>query len=215
MKTFKFKTNLKCNNCVAKVKSQLDITDEIQSWSIDLKSPDRILTIKAKDEKAVASVERILAEAGYLAEVYPVESYITKNDKTMKDVKKESDKQSKPTTIKGCGCGNTEKPGKSQKMANDETTEDDIQGASNYERAESDQSKGVFPNRQRLIIKLWMSLSRMTIRTPKTTSPIIWMRLKEESETLDDHPKPYGTTENSPDFPGRRKIYSSLLDNNT
>ena len=56
MKTFKFKTNLKCNNCVAKVKSQLDITDEIQSWSIDLKSPDRILTIKAKDEKAVASV---------------------------------------------------------------------------------------------------------------------------------------------------------------
>lgn len=41
MKTFKFKTNLKCNNCVAKVKSQLDITDEIQSWSIDLKSPDR------------------------------------------------------------------------------------------------------------------------------------------------------------------------------
>ena len=131
MKTFKFKTNLKCNNCVAKVKSQLDITDEIQSWSIDLKSPDRILTIKAKDEKAVASVERILAEAGYLAEVYPVESYITKNDKAMKDVKKESDKQSKPTTIKGCGCGNTEKPGKSQKMANDETTEDDIQGASN------------------------------------------------------------------------------------
>ena len=83
MKTFKFKTNLKCNNCVAKVKSQLDITDEIQSWSIDLKSPDRILTIKAKDEKAVASVERILAEAGYLAEVYPVESYITKNDKAI------------------------------------------------------------------------------------------------------------------------------------
>ena len=172
MKTFKFKTNLKCNNCVAKVKSQLDITDEIQSWSIDLKSPDRILTIKAKDEKAVASVERILAEAGYLAEVYPVESYITKNDKTMKDVKKESDKQSKPTTIKGCGCGNTEKPGKSQKMANDETTEDDIQ-ITNGQKVTN--RKGFLPNRQRLIIKLWMSLSRMTIRTPKTTSPIIWM----------------------------------------
>ena len=159
MKTFKFKTNLKCNNCVAKVKSQLDITDEIQSWSIDLKSPDRILTIKAKDEKAVASVERILAEAGYLAEVYPVESYITKNDKAMKDVKKESDKQSKPTTIKGCGCGNTEKPGKSQITNGQKVTN----------------RKGFLPNRQRLIIKLWMSLSRMTIRTPKTTSPIIWM----------------------------------------
>ena len=169
MKTFKFKTNLKCNNCVAKVKSQLDITDEIQSWSIDLKSPDRILTIKAKDEKAVASVERILAEAGYLAEVYPVESYITKNDKTMKDVKKESDKRSKPTTIKGCGCGNTEKPGKSQKMANDELIENDDQNAKDNLSDYMDE-------------------------------------LKEESETLDDHPKPYGTTENSPDFPAEGKF---------
>ena len=172
MKTFKFKTNLKCNNCVAKVKSQLDITDEIQSWSIDLKSPDRILTIKAKDEKAVASVERILAEAGYLAEVYPVESYITKNDKTMKDVKKESDKQSKPTTIKGCGCGNTEKPGKSLMMRLPRTIFRELQ-ITNGQKVTN--RKGFLPNRQRLIIKLWMSLSRMTIRTPKTTSPIIWM----------------------------------------
>ena len=205
MKTFKFKTNLKCNNCVAKVKSQLDITDEIQSWSIDLKSPDRILTIKAKDEKAVASVERILAEAGYLAEVYPVESYITKNDKTMKDVKKESDKQSKPTTIKGCGCGNTEKPGKSQKMANDETTEDDIQGASNYERAESDQSKGIFAQ-QKAYNKTMDELIENDDQNAKDNLSDYMDELKEESETLDDHPKPYGTTENSPDFPAEGKF---------
>ena len=105
----------------------------------------------------------------------------------MKDVKKESDNQSKPTTIKGCCCGNTEKPGKSQKMANDETTEDDIQGASNYERAESDQSKGIF--------------AQQTKAYNKTMD-----ELKEESETLDDHPKPYGTTENSPDFPAEGKF---------
>ena len=205
MKTFKFKTNLKCNNCVAKVKSQLDITDEIQSWSIDLKSPDRILTIKAKDEKAVASVERILAEAGYLAEVYPVESYITKNDKTMKDVKKESDKQSKPTTIKGCGCGNTEKPGKSQKMANDETT-DDIQGASNYERAESDQSKGIFAQQTKAYNKTMDELIENDDQNAKDNLSDYMDELKEESETLDDHPKPYGTTENSPDFPAEGKF---------
>ena len=203
MKTFKFKTNLKCNNCVAKVKSQLDITDEIQSWSIDLKSPDRILTIKAKDEKAVASVERILAEAGYLAEVYPVESYITKNDKTMK---KESDKQSKPTTIKGCGCGNTEKPGKSQKMANDETTEDDIQGASNYERAESDQSKGIFAQQTKAYNKTMDELIENDDQNAKDNLSDYMDELKEESETLDDHPKPYGTTENSPDFPAEGKF---------
>ena len=205
MKTFKFKTNLKCNNCVAKVKSQLDITDEIQSWSIDLKSPDRILTIKAKDEKAVASVERILAEAGYLAEVYPVESYITKNDKAMKDVKKESDKQSKPTTIKGCGC-NTEKPGKSQKMANDETTEDDIQGASNYERAESDQSKGIFAQQTKAYNKTMDELIENDDQNAKDNLSDYMDELKEESETLDDHPKPYGTTENSPDFPAEGKF---------
>ena len=204
MKTFKFKTNLKCNNCVAKVKSQLDITDE--SWSIDLKSPDRILTIKAKDEKAVASVERILAEAGYLAEVYPVESYITKNDKAMKDVKKESDKQSKPTTIKGCGCGNTEKPGKSQKMANDETTEDDIQGASNYERAESDQSKGIFAQQTKAYNKTMDELIENDDQNAKDNLSDYMDELKEESETLDDHPKPYGTTENSPDFPAEGKF---------
>ena len=189
MKTFKFKTNLKCNNCVAKVKSQLDITDEIQSWSIDLKSPDRILTIKAKDEKAVASVERILAEAGYLAEVYPVESYITKNDKTMKDVKKE-----------------TEKPGKSQKMANDETTEDDIQGASNYERAESDQSKGIFAQQTKAYNKTMDELIENDDQNAKDNLSDYMDELKEESETLDDHPKPYGTTENSPDFPAEGKF---------
>ena len=179
MKTFKFKTNLKCNNCVAKVKSQLDITDEIQSWSIDLKSPDRILTIKAKDEK---------------------------NDKTMKDVKKESDKQSKPTTIKGCGCGNTEKPGKSQKMANDETTEDDIQGASNYERAESDQSKGIFAQQTKAYNKTMDELIENDDQNAKDNLSDYMDELKEESETLDDHPKPYGTTENSPDFPAEGKF---------
>lgn len=71
MKTFKFKTNLKCSNCVAKVKEQLDAASEIQSWNIDLKSPDRTLTIEADDEKAVGLVEKILTDAGYRAEVCP------------------------------------------------------------------------------------------------------------------------------------------------
>ena len=71
MKTFKFKTNLKCNNCVAKVKEQLDAASEIQSWDIDLKSPDRTLTIEAEDEKVVGLVEKILTDAGYRAEVCP------------------------------------------------------------------------------------------------------------------------------------------------
>lgn len=71
MKTFKFKTNLKCNNCVAKVKSQLDEADEILNWSVDLKSPERILTVEAKNDEAVELVKQILSQAGYRSEIYP------------------------------------------------------------------------------------------------------------------------------------------------
>ena len=53
------------------------------------------------------------------------------------------EKQKREKTAVG-GCGGSEKPGKSQRMQQDETTENDIVGASNYERAESDQSKGMF-----------------------------------------------------------------------
>ena len=124
----------------------------------------------------------------------------------MKDVKKEADKQSKPTTIKGCGCGNTEKPGKSQKMANDETTEDDILGASNYERAESDQSKGIFAQQTKAYNKTMDELIENDDQNAKDNLSDYMDELKEESETLGDHPKPYGTTENSPDFPAEGKF---------
>ena len=124
----------------------------------------------------------------------------------MKDAKKESDKQSKPTATKGCGCGNTEKPGKSQKMANDETTEDDIQGASNYERAESDQSKGIFAQQTKAYNKTMDEIIENDDQNAKDNLSDYMDELKEESETLDDHPKPYGTTENSPDFPAEGKF---------
>lgn len=71
MKTFRFKTNLKCNNCVSKVKDQLDSASEIKSWSVDLKSPERIMTVEVDNEEAVTLVEKILADAGYRSEVCP------------------------------------------------------------------------------------------------------------------------------------------------
>lgn len=49
-----------------------------------------------------------------------------------------------PEITAGCGCKGKGQLGKSQRMQDDKTTEDDIVGASNYERAESDQSKGIF-----------------------------------------------------------------------
>lgn len=71
MKTLKFKTNLKCGNCVAKVKSQLDEADEIVTWSVDLKSPERILTVELEEMGDSTTIEKILAGAGYKATPCP------------------------------------------------------------------------------------------------------------------------------------------------
>ena len=91
-------------------------------------------------------------------------------------------------------------------MANDETTEDDIQGASNYERAESDQSKGIFAQQTKAYNKTMDELIENDDQNAKDNLSDYMDELKEESETLDDHPKPYGTTENLPDFPAEGKF---------
>ena len=70
MKTFKLKTSLKCNNCVAKVSEQLDSAAEIESWSVDLKSPERIKTYEGNDAEAVCRVKKILSDARFTAEIY-------------------------------------------------------------------------------------------------------------------------------------------------
>ncbi len=40
-----FRTNIMCNGCIAKVKPVLDHAEGVASWSVDLKSPDRLLTV--------------------------------------------------------------------------------------------------------------------------------------------------------------------------
>lgn len=70
-RTLKFKTNLKCGNCVAKVKPQLDEVKEIVEWSVDLKNPERILTVELDEAGDAAVVEKILAAAGYKATPCP------------------------------------------------------------------------------------------------------------------------------------------------
>ena len=70
-RTLKFKTNLKCGNCVAKVKPQLDEAKEIVEWSIDLKDPERILTVELEETEDAAGIEKILADAGYKATLCP------------------------------------------------------------------------------------------------------------------------------------------------
>ncbi len=67
METLKFKTNIKCDACVAKVTPGLNETVGEGNWKVDLQDPERTLTIESenpREEQVIAS----LRQAGYTAE---------------------------------------------------------------------------------------------------------------------------------------------------
>lgn len=66
MTTMKFKTNAKCGGCVAAIGSQLNKLVKDNEWSIDLKSPDKVLEVTADvpADRVIAAV----TEAGFKAE---------------------------------------------------------------------------------------------------------------------------------------------------
>jgi copper chaperone len=68
METYKFKTNIKCGNCVATVTPFLNGIPEIQDWEVDIKSPDKTLTVSATTELQATKVISELNKAGYQAE---------------------------------------------------------------------------------------------------------------------------------------------------
>lgn len=60
-KELKFKTNMDCQHCVARVKPLLDKVDGIESWSVDLDNPDKVLTVQSagvSPEQVVDTVEQ-------------------------------------------------------------------------------------------------------------------------------------------------------------
>ncbi len=66
MKTFKFKSTIKCNGCISTVTPFLEKSNNINKWSVDLESPDRILTVETEGDPN--EVKELLNEAGYKAE---------------------------------------------------------------------------------------------------------------------------------------------------
>lgn len=82
------------------------------------------------------------------------------------------------------GCKGAPKPGKSQKMKDDQTTEDDIVGASNYERAESDQSKGIFAQQTEAYNRAMDEIIENDDENAKDNLADYMDELKEESETV-------------------------------
>jgi copper chaperone len=66
METLKFKTNIKCSGCVAKVTPHLDGSVGENNWQVDVNDQQKILTIlTAADE---AKVKEAVEHAGFKAE---------------------------------------------------------------------------------------------------------------------------------------------------
>jgi len=65
METLRFKTSLKCSGCVSAITPGLESLEEIEKWSVDLESPDKVLKVEASEdvsEKVMDSVKK----TGYL-----------------------------------------------------------------------------------------------------------------------------------------------------
>ncbi|MFN8395005.1 MAG: heavy metal transport/detoxification protein [Bacteroidia bacterium] len=63
----KFKTNIKCDGCIATVTPILDQSVGKGNWSVDLANPLRILTISL-DEVSGEAIKKGLATVGYQAD---------------------------------------------------------------------------------------------------------------------------------------------------
>ena len=67
MTTLKFKTNINCGGCIAKVAPFMnEKKDIVHSWKVDTSFLDRILTVET--EKTAEEVKEIVAAAGFNAE---------------------------------------------------------------------------------------------------------------------------------------------------
>jgi copper chaperone len=64
MTTLKFKTNINCGGCIAKVTPFLDSEKSILKWEVDTNSPDKILKVEGEDLKPEDVISKV-KEAGY------------------------------------------------------------------------------------------------------------------------------------------------------
>jgi copper chaperone len=67
MEKLKFKTNINCAGCIAKVTPVLNKTEGIEKWEVDINNPQKILTIEA-DGSRVNDIIQALKNIGYNAE---------------------------------------------------------------------------------------------------------------------------------------------------
>jgi len=69
METLKFKTNIKCDGCIAKISPVLNADSSIEKWEVDLLHPDKILTVSG-ERISGDLIKSALEKAGYIAEQF-------------------------------------------------------------------------------------------------------------------------------------------------
>ena len=67
MKTLKFKTNIKCDGCIATVTPFLNSEKEIVSWEVDTTNPDKILTVTT--DSSAETIQKVVEKAGYKSQL--------------------------------------------------------------------------------------------------------------------------------------------------
>jgi copper chaperone len=68
METLKFKTNVSCGGCIAKVTPYLDQVENVSKWSVDTSTPLKILTVET-DGIDPDEIAEVMKAAGYKAEL--------------------------------------------------------------------------------------------------------------------------------------------------
>ncbi|WP_028297393.1 heavy-metal-associated domain-containing protein [Olivibacter sitiensis] len=64
METLKFKTNINCGGCVAKVTPALNSDEKITEWHVDTDNKDKILTVSGKTVDKEKVME-LIAKTGF------------------------------------------------------------------------------------------------------------------------------------------------------
>ncbi len=71
MTTLKFKSNIKCTGCLAKVSPILNAEPMLENWEVDIYTPEKTLTINTKEvdtEKVIEALEKAVGTVGFKIE---------------------------------------------------------------------------------------------------------------------------------------------------
>lgn len=78
METLKFKTNINCSGCVAKVTPFLNEGNKIAHWNVDTTNPDKILIVETSVLSSDEIEERIIRSGYKIARIWKSSENISK-----------------------------------------------------------------------------------------------------------------------------------------